>query len=111
MKKLAIFVEGQTEKIFVRKLLEEIAGKHNIAIENRGYSLGNKVTGITLLVMNDLVTNQTKYYVLIYNSGNDSRVASDVRDQYQKLVSSGYDQIPAKKEETRILSLVYRASS
>ena len=93
MRRLAIFVEGQTEKIFVRKLLEEIAGKNNFAIEDRDLSLGNKVARITVLRMSDLVTNQTKYYVLIYNSGNDSRVASDIRDQYQSLVSSGYEKI------------------
>ena len=93
MKRLAIFVEGQTEKIFVRKLLEEIAGKNNIAIEDRDLSLGNKVARITVLRMSDIVTNQTRYYVLIYNSGNDSRVASDIRDQYQSLVSSGYEKI------------------
>ncbi|MBO1063707.1 MULTISPECIES: DUF4276 family protein [Nostocales] len=33
MKKLAIFVEGKTEQIFVAKLLREIAGKFQISIE------------------------------------------------------------------------------
>jgi len=33
VKKLAIFVEGQTEQIFVEKLLKEIAGRNRIAIE------------------------------------------------------------------------------
>jgi hypothetical protein len=33
VKKLAIFVEGKTEQIFVAKLLREIAGKFQISIE------------------------------------------------------------------------------
>ncbi|MFN7415078.1 MAG: hypothetical protein ACK5RT_14485 [Dolichospermum sp.] len=32
MKKLAIFVEGKTEQIFVNKLLREIAGTINTAV-------------------------------------------------------------------------------
>ena len=93
MKRLAIFVEGQTEKIFVRKLLEEIAGKNNIAIEDRDLKLGNKVSRIIELRMIDRVTDLTKYYVLIYNSGTDNRVGSDIREQYNNLVIAGYEKI------------------
>ena len=92
MKRLAIFVEGQTEKIFVRKLLEEIAGKINIAIAEQDIR-GKQGSRITALTMSDHITFQTKYYVLIYNSGTDTNVASDIRDQYQSLVASGYSQI------------------
>ena len=35
MKKLAVFVEGQTEQLFVERLLEEAAGKKQICIEKR----------------------------------------------------------------------------
>lgn len=92
MKKLAIFVEGQTETIFVRKLLEEVAGSHNIVI------VENKITGkqnsrITTLQMSDLITHETKYYVLLYDSGGEGSVVSDIRDQYSSLTRSGYDQI------------------
>ncbi|TVQ57625.1 MAG: DUF4276 family protein [Spirulina sp. DLM2.Bin59] len=92
MKKLAIFMEGQTEKIFVRRLLEEIAGKHNIAIvENR--ITGKKDSRITTLEMSDSITNETKYYVLLYDSGGEGSVVSDMRDQYGGLIRSGYDKI------------------
>ena len=93
MRKLAIFVEGQTEKIFIRKLLEEIAGKNNIAIEDRDIRMGNKAPRITELRMIDRVTESTKYYVLIYNSGNDTKVGSDIREQYDRLSASGYEKI------------------
>ena len=38
MKRIAIFVEGQTEQIFVNKLLIEMAGKKNIAIELKRFA-------------------------------------------------------------------------
>ncbi len=92
MKRLAIFVEGQTEKIFVRKLLEEIAGKSNIAIVEQDI-VGKQGSRITVLKMSDPITSQTKYYVLVYNSGGDSSVVSDIRDQYSSLVASGYSKV------------------
>ena len=92
MKRLAIFVEGQTEKIFVRKLLEEIAGKSNIAIIEQDIA-GRQGSRITVLKMSDPVTSQTKYYVLVYNSGGDSSVVSDIKDQYNNLVASGYSKV------------------
>jgi len=33
MKKIAFFVEGQTEQLFINKLLREIAGHKNIAVK------------------------------------------------------------------------------
>ncbi len=92
MKRLAIFVEGQTEKIFVRKLLEEIAGKSNIAIDEQDVQ-GKQNSRFTKLTMSDPVTAQTKYYVLIYNSSSDNNVVSDIRDQYASLISLGYNKI------------------
>ncbi|PZU96368.1 MAG: hypothetical protein DCE90_09955 [Pseudanabaena sp.] len=92
MKRLAIFVEGQTEKIFVRKLLEEIAGKNNIAIAEQAMQ-GKKNSRFTVLTISDPLTAQTKYYVLICNSGSDNSVVSDICDQYASLVSSGYSKI------------------
>ncbi|MBD2386270.1 DUF4276 family protein [Cylindrospermum sp. FACHB-282] len=89
MKKLAIFVEGKTEQIFVKKLLREIAGRSNISIEIQSKE-GHK---IATLIMKDSVTSATKFYVLIYNSGGDSKVVSDMKDQYNSLTASGYETI------------------
>lgn len=85
-------MEGQTEKIFVRKLLEEIAGKSNIAIIEQDI-VGKQDNRISVLKMSDPVTSQTKYYVLVYNSGGDGSVVSDIRDQYSNLVASGYSKV------------------
>ena len=92
MKKLAIFVEGQTEQIFVQKLLKEIADKNTIAIEIRSVN-GRQGSRFTTVIMNDPLTTETKFYVLVYNSGSDSNVASDMKDQYNSLTASGYERI------------------
>lgn len=85
-------MEGQTEQIFVRTLLKEIAGKNNIAIEEKSLSgrLGNR---ITTLIMSDNITSQTKFYVLVYNSCSDNSVVSDMRDQYNSLIRSGFERV------------------
>ncbi|MBO1056310.1 MAG: hypothetical protein HEQ27_07190 [Dolichospermum sp. JUN01] len=89
MKKLAIFVEGKTEQIFVNKLLREIAGTINISIEIQSQE-GRKFVEV---IMKDIETSATKFFVLIYNSGSDIRVASDMKKQYKKLTESGYERI------------------
>lgn len=85
-------MEGQTEQIFVRTLLKEIAGKNNIAIDESSVSgkLGNR---ITTLIMRDNITSQTKFYVLVYNSCSDNSVVSDMRDQYNSLIGSGFERV------------------
>jgi hypothetical protein len=89
VKKLAIFVEGKTEQIFVNKLLREIAGTINISIEIQSQE-GRKFVEV---IMKDIETSATKFFVLIYNSGGDRRVASDIKKQYRKLTESGYERI------------------
>ena len=89
MKKLAIFVEGKTEQIFVAKLLREIAGKFQISIEIKS----RQGINFDKVIMKDSVTSETKFYVLIYNSCGDGRVASDIKKQYRKLTESGYERI------------------
>jgi len=41
MKKIAFFVEGQTELIFINKLLIEIAGQKNISIRQFKFNKGS----------------------------------------------------------------------
>ena len=41
MNRLAVFVEGYTEVVFVQKLIEEIAGKNNVLIEHRAIRGGS----------------------------------------------------------------------
>lgn len=92
MKKLAIFVEWQTEQIFVEKLLKEIAGRNRIAIEVIAVN-GNQLERYTTVIKNAIVTPKTKFYVLVYNSFSDNSVVSDMRDRYSTLTASGYERV------------------
>lgn len=88
MKKLAVFVEGQTEMLFMEKLLEEIAGKNKIRFDKR-HSIQKKL--IRQGVSSD--HPEQKYYVLLVNSGSDNRVISDIIENYSSLIKENYESI------------------
>lgn len=90
-KKLAIFVEGQTEQIFVERLVKEIAGYKKLSIEIYEFqgSKGNRKIQQTKSSIN----LNTPFFVLLYNCGNDSHVISDMKKEYKSLTANGYDKI------------------
>src|SRR5262245_9754849 len=98
MKRMAIFVEGQTEQIFVERLLKEIAGQHRISINKLKFKEGNKIKRFAQLIDTEAVSPNTKYYFIIYNCDTDNRVMSDVRDQYESLAKNGYTAITAIRD-------------
>jgi hypothetical protein len=88
--KLAIFVEGQTEQIFVDKLLEEIIGSQKLRTSPRRARGGSAYKRrITRLSASNHDTGQ-KYYVLIVDCGADNRVKSDIMNEYDSLAKNGY---------------------
>lgn len=97
--KLAVFVEGLTERIFVQRLLREIAGHNNIEIESvetAGRSPGRE-RFVQRFVARAKDTG-TPYYALLVQSGVDERVVSDLRDSYTSLVDAGFDDIIAIRD-------------
>lgn len=86
-KKLAIFVEGQTEQLFVEKLLREIVGYKNIDITIYKFEGGKSNRQIILIKQGN---TDRHYYVLLYNCGSYSQVLSDIRKQYKSLINNGY---------------------
>ena len=75
MKKIAIFVEGQTERIFMLRFLNEYLGENKIEIrmEKR---LGNR--GVKYLGMRK--NPYAEFYILVYDVGGDGNVVSAVKD-------------------------------
>ncbi len=92
MKKLAIFVEGQTEQLFVERLLKDIAGERHISIDSTK-AHGGKTCPRTFTTINAAGLNGERYYALIYDSSCDSRVVSDILEKYWSLVAEGYTSI------------------
>lgn len=86
-KKLAIFVEGQTEAIFTKKLLEEVAGKKNIIL-----SVVN-ASNLAIFQGYPKSGNAIKYFVLVVDCGNDESVKSRILDNRESLIRSGYSLI------------------
>lgn len=90
MKKLAVFVEGQTEQIFLKKLLIEIAGKKNIKIDVVRSTGPASSRNIQIL---EGSSSDSRYYALICDCGGDSTVKSDILETYDRLASQQYAKI------------------
>jgi len=92
VKKLSIFVEGQTEQLFMEKLILEIAGQHNVNLELFSATGGNNIPRkITIIKSCDKMVK--KYYVQIINSSTDNRVSSDINDSFNNLEKQGFSKI------------------
>lgn len=94
MRKLAVFVEGTTEALFVERLVREVVGKRGLTIvRRRGVGGANSPRRFTELLAEATGLSPSEFYVLIVDAATDSRVASDVREQYDSLVRNGYSAI------------------
>lgn len=92
MKKIAFFVEGQTEQIFVNKLIKEILGSGNATIILKKISGGTNAPKHEFVRSYD-ISRKPLYSVLIYDCGSDNRVKSEILDNIQSLRDSGYSYI------------------
>lgn len=98
MKKLAIFVEGKTERVFVERLISQLisARRYQIAVYE---AVGGRRTPRQLnLVYSTPGSPDHEFYVQIVESRNDGRVASDVRDNYASLEARGFEAIIAIRD-------------
>jgi hypothetical protein len=93
MRKIAIFVEGQTELLFVDRLVQEIAKHSGLAIEHaEGWGGASRARRWNVLKRHK-VQPYHEYYMLIVNCGGDSKVKSDILERYHGLKESGYSVI------------------
>ena len=90
-KKIACFVEGQTEQIFVERLFQEIAGYKKISIETFKFQggKGNRI----IQSLKPSIVKDAPFFVLLYNCDCDSQVLSDIRKQHESLTKNGYEKI------------------
>src|SRR6266446_4943945 len=104
MNKLVIFVEGQTEQIFVEKLVRFLGNERSISIrvERLGGCARNRPRTIIKISGMDESVNQD-YFILIIDCGQDERVKSDVIERYNGLITSGYQAIIAIRDVYPIL--------
>jgi hypothetical protein len=95
-KKIACFVEGQTEQIFVERLFQEIAGYKKIYIETFKFQgcKGNR----RIQPLKPSIVKDAPFFVLLYNCDGDSQVVSDIKSQHKSLTNSGYEKIIGLKD-------------
>lgn len=93
MNKLAIFVEGYTEVVFVERLIEEIAGKNRVSIQHTKIRGGSKVPRKMKIIKAARVLPRQEYYVLLFDCGGDEQVKSRIREEQDNLTKKGYSRI------------------
>lgn len=93
MRKLAIFVEGLTEQILVRQLLQAVLDQNRIAIQTVKITGGHNVR-MSLTVMRAAhVERRTDYYIMVYDCGGETNVKGYLLAHREKLVKNGYTMI------------------
>ncbi len=91
MKKIAIFVEGQTELLFMSELVTVIFGKHDLVVEAKEIRGHIESKLITLNMANSV--NENKYYVLIFDCGGDSSIKSYIIERHGSLKAQAYSYV------------------
>ena len=87
MKKIAFFVEGQTEAVFTQKLLSSIAGTKGLQVEIEDASHHVSFSKITP------PNSDTVNYVLIFDCQGDDSVKQKIKENQNSLKNSGYESI------------------
>lgn len=94
MKKMAIYVEGETELRFIDRLLREIADEKNLQIVlERAFGGGARIVRTYNVVADSGSGSEKNFYIRIVNSGTDNRVGSDIRENYEALINLGFSAI------------------
>lgn len=104
MNKLVIFVEGQTEQIFVEKLIRFLGSERNISIQVQRHGWGGRNRPRTIIkIFGANESTNPDYFILIIDCGQDERVKSDIIERYNGLIESGYQAIVAIRDVYPIL--------
>lgn len=90
MKRIAFFVEGQTEQIFVNRLIKEILGTKQVNIIQKQFRGGVNIPKQEI-VRNSSFSRNPAYEVLIFDCGSDNRVKSEILDNMESLRDNGYE--------------------
>lgn len=91
-KKIAIFVEGQTEQIFLYKLLTEVAGSKNIHFSCERMHSGSPGPTLWLQQANH-IEGSPEYFALLVDCMGDETVKSTMLDRRDSLAKAGYTMI------------------
>lgn len=92
MKRIAFFVEGQTEQIFVSRLVKELLGSNQINVIQKQFRGGTNIPKQEIM-RNSSFSRNPKYEIMISDCGSDNRVKSEILDNMESLRKQGYEMI------------------
>ena len=92
MRRIAFFVEGQTEQIFINRLIKEVFGNKQINVIQKQFRGGANIPKQEI-VRNSSFSRNPKYEVLIFDCGSDNSVKSEILDNISNLRQRGYEMI------------------
>ena len=92
MKKIAVFVEGQTEQVFASELVKQIFGHIKVAVEELQL-MGKEGSRYVRTIRSVDTESSTDYFFRIYDcqGGNiESTVKSEIREQFPILINESF---------------------
>jgi hypothetical protein len=96
MRKIAFFVEGAAEVLFIERLITEVANANEVYVTKKKIRGGGK-SGLTPKRITEYEgvreLSGENFYVLIYDCGGDKLVASRIREEHENLTAAGYERI------------------
>jgi hypothetical protein len=92
MKKIAFYVEGQTEQFFINKLLIEIAGQKNIQIELQQFQGVGKPTK-SVYPKTTANPQNPQHFALIFDCMGDGGVKPRILQDAVSLFNQGYSEV------------------
>lgn len=90
MKRLAIFVEGYTEALFVRRMIDEVATSSDVIVQTSKIRGGDKVPRRVEILEAARAATDESFYILIYDCGGEHLVAQRILEEHASLTKSGY---------------------
>lgn len=93
MKRIAFFVEGLTEQLFIEKLILELLGQHNVSIEKRQMRGGKNGPIRITHIGSPQIAADSHLYILITDCGGETTVKSYIMEQRENLIRKGYSHI------------------
>ena len=95
MKKIAFFVEGQTEVIFIEEFLYQFLGYEKTTIKT------TSIHGKTIFInAKKLIENKNyEYYFLVVNTGSDKMVGTTIRKNMSNMLGKeGFNRLFAVRD-------------
>lgn len=97
MKRIAFFVEGQTEQIFLNRLVKEMLGTQNTNIIQK-QSRGGVNSPKEQITRSLSISRRPQYEILIFDCGSDNRVKSEIMENIRNLRANGYSLIVGMRD-------------